>query len=127
MIITRLHLKNWRNFKNVDVELRERVYVIGPNASGKSNLLDVLRFLRDVAKSEGGGLQKAVKDRGGLKKLRCLMARRDPDVMIEVDLAERVDTAPTWRYTLAFRSEGKGQQRLFVSKEKVVDLRSSKV
>jgi len=82
MIISRLKLKNWRNFKRVDVHLRERVYVIGPNASGKSNLLDVLRFLRDVAKPEGGGLQRAVKDRGGLTKLRCLLARKDPEVKI---------------------------------------------
>lgn len=127
MLITRLKLKNWRNFKNVDIRLRERVYVIGPNASGKSNLLDVLRFLRDIAKSEGGGLQKAVKERGGIKKLRCLLARKDPEVSIEVELAEKMDTDPVWRYILSFRSEGKGQQRLVVSREYVEDLRNGKV
>lgn len=127
MLITRLKLKNWRNFKNVDIRLRERVYVIGPNASGKSNLLDVLRFLRDVAKPEGGGLQKAVKERGGIKKLRCLLARKDPEVSIMVELAERMDADPEWRYTLSFRSEGKGQQRLVVSREYVEDLRNGKV
>ena len=127
MLITRLTLKNWRNFRKVDVALRERVYVIGPNASGKSNLLDVLRFLRDVAKPEGGGLQKAVKDRGGVTKLRCLLARKDPEISIEVELAERVDTDPVWRYTLAFKSEGKGQQRPLVSQEKVEDLHIGKV
>ncbi len=127
MMISRLRLKNWRNFKKVDVSLRERVYVIGPNASGKSNLLDVMRFLRDVAKPEGGGLQKAVKDRGGITKLRCLLARSDPEVSIELDLSERADEDPLWRYTLAFRSEGKGQQRLLVSKERVEDLRTGKL
>jgi len=127
MLITRLKLKNWRNFKKIDVNLRERVYVIGPNASGKSNLLDVLRFLRDVAKPEGGGFQKAVKDRGGVTKLRCLLARRDTEIAIEIELAERVETAPLWRYTLAFRSEGKGQQRPLVSEEKVENLRTAKV
>lgn len=127
MIISRLRLKNWRNFKKIDVALRERVYVIGPNASGKSNFLDVLRFVRDVAKSEGGGLQKAVKDRGGITKLRCLLARRDPEISIEMEFSERVDEAPIWRYTLGFRSEGKGQQRLLVSKERVENLREGKV
>lgn len=126
MLITRLKLKNWLNFKKVDVALRERVYVIGPNASGKSNLLEVLRFLRDVAKPEGGGLQKAVKDRGGITKLRSLLARRDPEISIEVELAERVDAEPVWRYCLEFRSEGKGQQRLLVSKEKVEHLPTAK-
>ena len=124
MLITRLKLKNWRNFKKVDVNLRERVYVIGPNASGKSNLLDVLRFLRDIAKPEGGGLQKSVKDRGGVTKLRCLLARKDPEISIEVELAERADADPIWRYTLSFRSEGKGQQRPVLSTETVVDLRN---
>ncbi len=127
MLITRLKLNNWMNFRKVDVALRERVYVIGPNAAGKSNLLDVLRFLRDIAKPEGGGLQKAVKDRGGITKLRSLLARKDPVILIEVELAERVDTVPIWRYVLAFRSEGKGLQRLVVSKEQVVHLPTGKI
>ena len=126
MIITRLKLKNWRNFTKVDVALRERVYIIGPNASGKSNLLDVMRFLRDVAKPDGGGLQKAVKDRGGITKLRCLLARKDPEISIEVEISEKVDTDPLWRYTLSFRSEGTGKQRVVVSKEEVVDLKNRK-
>ena len=62
MFISRLKLKNWKNFKDVDIPLTDRVFVVGPNASGKSNLLDVFRFLRDIAKP-GGGLQKAVTDK----------------------------------------------------------------
>jgi predicted ATPase len=127
MLITRLALKNWRNFKKIDIHLRERVYVIGPNASGKSNLLDVLRFLRDVAKPEGGGLQKAVKDRGGMTKLRCLLARKDPEIAIELEVAEKFDTPSIWKYCLAFRSEGKGAQRVLVSQEKVENLETGKV
>ena len=119
MFITRLRLKNWRNFVQVDVPLRERVYLIGANASGKSNLLDALRFLRDIAKPDGGGFQKAVKDRGGVPKIRCLAARRDPKVMIEIELADSPDAPPVWRYRLEFRSEGKGLQRAMVSAEQV--------
>lgn len=120
MYITRLKLKNWRNFHEAVIQLSYTSYVIGPNASGKSNLLDVLRFLRDVCKPAGGGLQKAVKDRGGIKKLRCLHARRDPEVKIEVCFCEQVDDdSISWRYELGFKSEGKGAQRLLVSNEKV--------
>jgi predicted ATPase len=32
---------------------------MGANVAGKSNLLDVFGFLRTLAQSEGGGLQKA--------------------------------------------------------------------
>jgi predicted ATPase len=127
MIISKMTLKNWRNFKHASINLRERVYIIGPNASGKSNFLDVIRFLRDVAMPKGGGLQKAVKDRHGITKIRCLMARRDPEVLIEIELSERVDVNPIWRYTLGFKSEGKGQQRLMVSKEKVENLTNNEV
>ena len=120
MLITRLKLKNWRNFRDVDVKLGPRGYVIGANASGKSNLLDVFRFLRTIAQSEGGGLQKALKDRGGLSKLRSLHARKDPEVRIEVDVAETVaDPSPTWRYVLGFKSEGKGLQRVLIQEEAV--------
>ena len=62
MLISKLKLQNWRNFRKMEVALRERVFVIGPNASGKSNLLDVFRFLRDVAQPNGGGLQRAIND-----------------------------------------------------------------
>jgi predicted ATPase len=117
MIISRLKLKNWRNFREVDVRLRDNSYLLGANASGKSNLLDVFRFLRDVCKREGGGLQKAVNDRGGISKLRCLHARREPEVRIEVWLEDTGEE--TWKYVLEFKSEGKGAQRTLISKEEV--------
>ena len=76
MYLSRIKLKNWKNFRNVDVELSERTFLFGPNGCGKSNLLDVFRFMRDIVKS-GGGLQKALQDRGGLKKIKCLSARKN--------------------------------------------------
>ncbi|MBU0483633.1 MAG: AAA family ATPase [Proteobacteria bacterium] len=120
MYITYLHLKNWRNFRDAEIHFAPRSYLIGPNAVGKSNLLDVFRFLRDVCKPSGGGLQKAVEDRGGVSKLRCLHARKDPEVRIEVRFSDRIDdSSSSWRYVLGFRLEGKGAQRLLVSTEEV--------
>ena len=66
MIITHLRATNWRNFQQIDVPLTVRQFIVGPNASGKSNLLDIFRFLQDIAKNEGGGLQEAVAGRGGV-------------------------------------------------------------
>lgn len=120
MEITRLALKNWRNFRSIEVSLRETTYVLGPNASGKSNLLDAFRFLRDLSKPNGGGLQAAVHDRGGVTKLRCLHARRDPEVLIEVDVSGSADDEqPRWRYVLGFKQEGKGSAWPLVSREEV--------
>ena len=120
MQVTRVRLKNWRNFRSFDTPMRDVTYILGPNASGKSNFLDVFRFLRDVGKPAGGGLQAAVIARGGISKLRCLHARRDPEVCIDVELSDSPDDeVPNWRYVLGFKPEGKGAQRILVSKEEV--------
>lgn len=120
MLIERLQLKNWLNFRNVDVPLGPRTSLIGANASGKSNFMEVFRFLRTVAQKEGGGLQQAVKDRNGLGKLRSLHARSDPKLRIDVELLDDSTTPATrWRYVLVLRSEGKGQQRVMVAEERV--------
>lgn len=109
------------NYQKLDTEaLADRVFIIGPNASGKSNLLDALRFLRDVAlpagkKPSGGGLQKAVNDREGLSKIRCLNAKNDTEVSIEVELED--DGGVIWHYELGFKGEGKANNRIKVTKE----------
>ena len=108
MIISKVILKNWRNFKNVDVNLQERVFLVGPNAAGKSKFLDVFRFLKDIARSQGGGLQNAIENRGGLSKIRCLAARESPDVEIEIQLKENTDDKkPLWRYSFGIKQTKK--------------------
>ncbi|MGB4059930.1 MAG: AAA family ATPase [Burkholderiaceae bacterium] len=120
MLLSHIRLKNWRNFQLLDVPLRPVTYVLGPNAAGKSNLLDALRFLRDVSKRQGGGLQSAVALRDGISKVRCLHARRDPEVQLDIELRRDVaQPVASWRYVLAFKPEGKGAQRLLVSREQV--------
>jgi len=54
MRFTKVKLENWRNFLGVEVSLERRVFLVGPNASGKSNFLDAFRFLRDIADAQGG-------------------------------------------------------------------------
>ena len=89
---THVALCNWRNFTNVAVTLPRRVFLVGPNASGKSNLLDALRFLRDLG-AVGGGLQEAVRRRGGVTSLRSLAARRYADIVMHVEVGNDKATA----------------------------------
>lgn len=108
-----LRLENWKNFRSVDLPLQRRVFIVGPNAAGKSNLLDAFRFLRDIADPEGG-FQRAVKSRGGVSQLRCLHARQQPNIAVEVALT--LDDA-AWTYRLEFAQDN--QRRPLVRKEKV--------
>jgi predicted ATPase len=100
---TKIHLENWRNFTQVDMETQRRVFLVGPNASGKSNLLDVFRFLYDIV-SIGGGFQEAVRKRGGVSKLRCLAARGHPEIAIKFDIGDDENTS-AWSYEIRFTQD----------------------
>lgn len=100
---THINLENWRNFAQVDVELQRRGFLIGPNASGKSNLLDVFRFLREVV-SVGGGFQEAVRKRSGVSSLRCLAARRHSDIVVRIFIGSD-ENLHTWEYLLRFNQD----------------------
>ena len=105
--LTRLKVRNWRNFRQAEVNLAARAFFAGPNASGKSNLLDAVRFLRDLVKPSGGGLAAAVEERGGIASLRCLEARgHRTEIEIEVDVGDDSNSA-VWSYHLSFTRVGK--------------------
>ncbi|MGE5647989.1 MAG: AAA family ATPase [Acidobacteriota bacterium] len=99
---THLYLENWKNFTRVEADLRRRTLIAGPNACGKTNLLDALRFLRDLV--QPGGFQEAVRRRGGIPRLRCLAARQHPDVLVSVQAGPDED-GPDWEYELQFTQE----------------------
>ena len=121
MILSKIELVNWKNFHQCSVELSERTFIVGANASGKSNFLDAFRFLHDLVKA-GGGLQTAVSMRGGMKKIRCLAARSRSDVEFVVYLKDSFESTEEWKYTLAFKGVGGGimKKEVIVVKEEVV-------
>ena len=45
MAIKRIKAKNFKSFRELDVELGDLNILIGANASGKSNFADIFRFL----------------------------------------------------------------------------------
>lgn len=110
-----IHLANWRNFVRTQTELQRRIFLIGPNASGKSNFLDVFRFLRDIV-SVGGGLEEAVRKRGGLSRLRCLAARNPLDIVVEVCLGND-DEPRVWEYELRITQDKK--ERPLIKRERI--------
>lgn len=117
MRFVRLEASNWRNFKTVTFDVGDRLFIVGPNASGKSNLLDVFRFLSDLAAPDGG-LSSAIERRGGLSKVRSLFARNHARGRLIVDVTLK-DAETTWRYRLAIRGEAGGRNRPIVDEERV--------
>ena len=69
--ITRVWARNFRSIEYAELELGPLTVLVGPNASGKSNLLDILGFLADAARN---GLETAVTRRGGIDSI----GRRTP-------------------------------------------------
>ena len=115
MYISKIHLRNWRNFREIEASLRPRVFVLGPNAVGKSNLFDAIRFLRDVA-SPGGGLNTAIASRGGVSLVRCLYARQYSDIGFTVAVSED-NGGLQWEYKLAI---GQDNNRHPIVKSEIV-------
>jgi predicted ATPase len=116
--ISNVTLRNWRNFNTVNIDLQDRVFLVGPNASGKSNFLDVFRFLADLA-ADNGGFQDAVRKRGGIPKLRYLAARQYSDVLVEVTLTDESATPSTiWKYEITFNQDR--QRNPIIKNEAVV-------
>jgi predicted ATPase len=99
-----VHLENWRNFVRAGLDLQKRVFLVGPNASGKSNFLDVFRFLHDLV-SVGGGFQEAVERRGGISSIRALAGRYPSDVVIQVEISAEDVRDAIWRYELSFAQD----------------------
>ena len=100
MRFRKLRLKNWKNFEDTgEIEILDRLFLVGPNASGKSNFLDAFRFLRDLAAS----FQKAVARRGGVGAIRCLAAQRYPDIELRAEL--EAQDGKRWTYEVAFNQD----------------------
>ena len=120
MIISKIELFNWKNFHRCEVGVQERCFVVGANAAGKSNFIDALRFLRDVAK-QGGGLQTAVRVRGGITKIRCLAAREQSNVKLAIELSESDSRELCLHYELNFKHTGGGirENQVKIVSEKV--------
>lgn len=79
--VTKLHLENFKSCRSTTLELGDFTCLVGPNNSGKTNILEGMRFLRTAFKK---GLGQAVSDFGGTEKLRHYGAQGDP-IVIKVE------------------------------------------
>ncbi|MCU0482490.1 MAG: AAA family ATPase, partial [Anaerolineae bacterium] len=90
--IKRITIKNYRSITDLTVELEDLTVLVGANGSGKSNFVDVLRFLNLCMFS----LDNALFKRGGINLL-VNRVRTDDDISIEIVC--EIDQA---KYTYSF-------------------------
>lgn len=90
MAITKLTIENFKSFARVEVDFSRFNVIVGPNAAGKSNLIEAVAFLRDITKH---GLDDAVAIHGGMKALVNFDAdgERVLRVRVEYDNSESAD------------------------------------
>lgn len=81
MAIKKIILTNFKSFKNLEVELGNFHLLIGANASGKSNFIQIFKFLRDIVTL---GLDNAISMQGGVGYLRNLKIGSSGDFSMEV-------------------------------------------
>ncbi|MBF2759594.1 MAG: ATP-binding protein [Ectothiorhodospiraceae bacterium AqS1] len=79
-MITLIEALNYRCLRDVQVPLRPFHVLVGPNASGKSTLMDVVEFLGDMV---GDGLDEALHKR----------ASDDPSELLSLRQGERMELA----------------------------------
>ncbi len=61
MAIKRIKVSNFKSFKDLDIKLGDLNVVIGANASGKSNFVQIFKFIRDISNL---GLDNAISLQG---------------------------------------------------------------
>src|SRR5260370_34502868 len=64
--LTRVVLRNYKSIASCDVRLGPLMFLVGPNAAGKSNFLDGLHFVNDALVRS---LDHAFRERGGSRRV----------------------------------------------------------
>jgi hypothetical protein len=81
MAIKKIKVHNFKSFKDIEVDLGNFNILIGPNASGKSNFIQIFQFLRDITNY---GLDNAISIQGGVGYLRNINIGPSENFSLEV-------------------------------------------
>jgi predicted ATPase len=102
-MIKKVWAKNYRSLANVQVDLAPVTVLVGHNGSGKSNLVDVLRFIYDSLRL---GLDSAIINRSGMSTLRRWSSENRP---YDIEVGLQIETDAFWgSYTFTLGSERHG-------------------
>lgn len=85
MKIKKIKAENFKSYKKTDIDLNNLNFIIGGNASGKSNYINILKFFNDIIYY---GLEDAILLQGGIKYLFNSNSRKNSSILLyfEIDL-----------------------------------------
>ena len=99
MAIKRIDIQNFKSFRHQTIELGQFNVLIGANASGKSNFLQIFQFISDIAHH---GLSNAISMQGGIEYLRNTNLAGQKDFALKIVL----DSTPEMAYEFALHFDG---------------------
>ena len=82
--IKHIKIQNFKSFKNIDLKLENFNVIIGSNASGKSNFVQIFNFLNDIHKH---GLNDAILLQGGQDFVQNFKIGYKSNLMFEFQLS----------------------------------------
>jgi predicted ATPase len=98
--IDRIEIKNFRSIAECEIYLNPLTFFVGPNGSGKTNVVDALSFVADGLRHS---LEKAIRDRKGIDTILHLYARFPAVMAFCFDISS--STGLKCRYSLEVRVE----------------------
>lgn len=100
-MLTCLEVSNFKSIDYVKLYFRQENIIVGPNGTGKSNLLDTLKFARDAVEN---GLDEAVAVRHGIDSVRRWSKTRPYHVSIKLNFDMGDGRKGYFKFVLASRS-----------------------
>lgn len=89
MFLKSIHIQHYKSLANVEMgDLKPLTLLTGRNAAGKSNVIDVLKFLRDIA---ANGLDHAMSDRGGIGIVRQYAVSKPYKISISAKVVQTLE------------------------------------
>lgn len=70
--LEKVHIENFLSLRNVTLSLKPLTILVGPNASGKSNVLNALRFFKGIAIDKTLPQNKQIRDSLWAGKANCI-------------------------------------------------------
>lgn len=111
-MLTKVWAKNFHSLENVSLDLGPLTVFVGPNASGKSNIVDVLSFVADAGRD---GLDAAIMKRHGIGAIRRWSAQGRP---YDVEIGVCVEGL-SWSLTYEFTLGGEARSEYRVKKDRL--------